>query len=128
VRRDIEVIKAVLVEIADSPHNHFEAPLPVSGAILVNPNETSTGASNMIKAEHMRWMLDAGWLEKLGGRHVRVTSLGMDFLESIENEGVWRETKKRIAAEGGSFALEIVRKVAMGIAKEKLEKHAGLEW
>ena len=127
MRRDPDILLQVLKDIADSPFNHEKAPLALADGPLFKGTETERGKKNQIEAEHIRWMLDAGWLSKLGGHYVRITSAGMDFLESAEQDGVWEETNKVVAETSGSVALEVIKALAMGFAKKKLKQHTDFD-
>jgi len=56
-----------------------------------------------------------------------MTSQGHDYLDAIRNDGIWQRTKEAVAETGGSAALEIIKAVALGLVKQKLEKHTGIE-
>lgn len=45
----------------------------------------------------------------------RLTSAGYDYLDSVRDNSVWTETKKKIASYGGSIALDVVKQVATSI-------------
>jgi hypothetical protein len=73
-------------------------------------------------------MKDAGWID---GRHVsagvfRLTNSGHDYLDAVRDQGVWEKTKAAVIETGGSATLEIVKNLAIGFLKSKIEKHTGL--
>lgn len=126
MRRDIGLVKAILKEMADSSYNHLEARLALSDGPLEKGTDTERGKKNQRRAEHIRWMLDAGLLARLGPKHVRMTADGCEFLENSENAGVWNETKMLVASEGGSFGLEIVREFMKAYARKLIKEKTGL--
>jgi DNA-binding PadR family transcriptional regulator len=50
-----------------------------------------------------------------------ITPRGHEFLHNVRSSGVWTETKKR-AKHIGSFALEVLSKIAMEIIMNKIEE------
>ena len=57
---------------------------------------------------------------------LRITFDGHDYLDAIRDEGIWNKTKQAVAETGGSATLEIVKSVAVGFLKTKIEKHTGI--
>ncbi|MGO1304555.1 DUF2513 domain-containing protein [Sphingomonas parapaucimobilis] len=54
-----------------------------------------------------------------------ITWEGHDFLESIRDPKIWKSTKDSIYNAGG-FTLDILKAVAKGIIRQKLERHIGV--
>lgn len=57
---------------------------------------------------------------------VRLTWEGCDFLDSIRDEQVWRKTKEGVKQAGG-FTFELLKSLAKGLLKRKIEDHTGIE-
>jgi hypothetical protein len=129
LKRDPDLIRDILLKYEESDFNHFEERLATSWGILEKGTDTEQGKQNQRHAEHVRWLLDDGMLVQLTGAktHVRMTSSACDFIENVKNEGIWAETKAAVAKEGGSVALELLKKVAMETVKAKLKKHTNIE-
>ncbi len=51
---------------------------------------------------------------------------GHDFLNSIRDPEVWNETKKMVQASGG-FTLDLLKDLAKGLIKKKIEDHTGVK-
>ena len=49
-------------------------------------------------------------------------------MEAMRDEGIWKRTKDVVAETGGNAALEIVKAIAVGLLKQKIAKHTGLEF
>ncbi|MBJ6137037.1 DUF2513 domain-containing protein [Marinobacter litoralis] len=50
----------------------------------------------------------------------RLTWSGHDFLDAIRDEKLWHKTKVRIAEHGGAMTYELVKTVAVSLAKSAL--------
>ena len=51
---------------------------------------------------------------------------GHDFLDSIRDPDVWDKTKKGALAAGG-FAMDLLKKLATGFVKKKIEDSTGIK-
>lgn len=128
--RDPDVVVRILGEIYDSPFNHMcghRVKLALANGPLEKGSHTESGKNNQVDAEHIRWMLDDGYLQRVGSSYVRVTSKGSEFLENVRTEGVWQETKRAVAETGGVAAMDFIKKLAAAYAKKKIEQHTDLE-
>lgn len=76
---------------------------------------------------HIRLLDDYGYLSEINEGVYRLTAYGYDFIDSIRDDGVWEKTKKAVAETGGNATVELIKSIASGFLKEKLEKHTGLE-
>lgn len=57
----------------------------------------------------------------------RPTSAAMgDFLDTIRDPSIWRETKAG-AKKAGGFSLDLLKALAKGLVKKKIEQHTGVE-
>jgi hypothetical protein len=99
---------------------------------MVDLNEAFDAREDIMEPSdrHQLWLMqDAGWIE---GRHAeegffRITSRGHDYLDAVRNDGIWAQTREAVRDAGGSATLEIVKAVAIGFVRKKLEQHTGLE-
>ena len=57
---------------------------------------------------------------------LRVTNSGHDFLDAIRDDGIWNKTKQAVAETGGSATLEIIKSLATGFLKKKIEQHTDI--
>ena len=127
MKRDPEIILAILKDVIESDLNCFENKLAIAKGPLMKGIETDRGRQNQIRAEHVRWMMDEGLITMLGGSWFRVTSAGCEFYENATTSGVWEKTQAVVAQEGGTLAFELVREVAKGFARAQLKKYTGLD-
>ncbi|WP_172299109.1 DUF2513 domain-containing protein [Pseudoruegeria sp. HB172150] len=85
------------------------------------------------KAHHVNLLIQAGLLNWVGAvrsqerKKVHLTWEGHDFLDSVRDVGIWEKTKETVAETGGSAAIEIIKAVAIGFAKKKIEQHTGID-
>lgn len=94
---------------------------------LVMPGQTLGGdTAEWRERYHVHLMMDDGLLAGVGRGTMRITAAGHDFLDAIRDEGVWTKTKQAVAETGGSATFEIVRALAVGYLKTKIEKHTGI--
>jgi len=68
---------------------------------------------------HMKYLIDAHFLQAANGYFRDITPIGRDFLNNIRNDGVWSDTKK-IIKPLGSVAINVVSEVAASIVKKTL--------
>ena len=73
-------------------------------------------------------MKDAGLIEGSGASDgfFRITFAGHDFLDSVRDNSLWEKTKAAVADTGGNATLEIVKGLAVGFLRNKVEKHTGI--
>ena len=57
---------------------------------------------------------------------VTATNSGHDFLEAIRDNTIWNSTKTAVAEIGGGATLDIIKRLAIGLLKTKIEKHTGI--
>ncbi|WP_244982485.1 DUF2513 domain-containing protein [Croceicoccus marinus] len=57
---------------------------------------------------------------------VRLTWDGHDFLDTIRDDEIWRQTKEGVQKAGG-FSLDLLKALAKGLVKKKIETHTGVE-
>ena len=69
--------------------------------------------SGLIKVSIVEYCGDAGIHFDLE----RLTWVGHDFLDAIRNETIWKKTKTAIAEKGGSMTFDIIKAVAITLAK-----------
>ena len=92
------------------------------------------GHDPLVIYQHLQLMLDNGlieakdwstWSSKAFGM-VRLTWAGSDFLDSVRDPEIWRKTKDGVKAAGG-FSLELIKALATGLIKKKIEQHTGVK-
>lgn len=57
---------------------------------------------------------------------ISMTWEGYDFLDSVRDPEIWKKTKEGALAAGG-FTFDLVKALAKGFAKTKIQQHTGIE-
>ena len=95
--------------------------------LFLMPGDTHDSTAEERKERyHVLLMIDAGLLTMVKTSTFRLTNSGHDFLAAIRDDGIWQKTKEAVAKTGGNAAIELVRAIAMGFARKKLEQFTGL--
>lgn len=116
--RDMELVRQILVAVEARNDCFTFEELSIEGH---EPPEVSG---------HLEMMAEAGYVEvedlttmgsgyrKLCPR--RLTWAGHDFLDSVRNESVWTDVKRKIATQGGSLPFEVIKALAVSTVKAHL--------
>jgi hypothetical protein len=116
MKRDTELIRKILLFLEENATPEHTTEVKISGH------------SEEEIMYHMKLLLDNGYIEgydssPVKGIYISPTGLtwtGHDFLDTVRSENIWRETKKKLAEQGGSMPLEIVKAVAIQIAAKAM--------
>lgn len=115
MKRDWEIIRTILLRVED-----------LESGNTLRPSDFG-GTDSEVIAYHVFLLKDAGLidasiLEYSGSSciHFDIHSLtwsGHEFLDSIRNNSIWKETKSKILSKSGAMTFEIIKSVAVEIAK-----------
>jgi len=132
MKRDMDLIRDLLLKIEDGQRS-FDLLTPEIAEIL---GEGDAGKMPREQAElienHLALLDDAGLITiqaKLSGavwQIGQITWAGHDFLDTIRDPAIWRETKAR-AKQAGGFSIDLLKALAKGLIKKKIEQHTGVE-
>lgn len=82
---------------------------------------------------HVFLLVERGYLSSeptsMGGNTPTLPNLtyaGHEYVNSIRDEGVWGKTKQ-IAAETGSFSMDLLKDIALGVIKTQIKNYSGIE-
>lgn len=122
MKRDMDLVREILLAVERSDAD------PIDSIQIVIPNYTLTQVSY-----HVHIMEEAGLVEALDlssddgydFEPKRLTWHGHEYLDTIRDPAIWRETKKQMEAAGG-FSLDLVKAIAKGFIKKKIEQHTGV--
>jgi hypothetical protein len=88
-----------------------------------------TGRSELTVLEHVDLIARAGLVETIPMNvqqspvtlHIvqRLTWSGHEFLDAVRHDTVWQKVKAKVEEQGGSASFEIVKMVALQVAKAK---------
>lgn len=114
MKRDMDIVRLILMQIADEDGPTFDG--------IFRFGETPAA----VVTEHVKLLMEAGYID--GGfiesmdeafyHGLRLTWSGNDFVETIRDDGVWGEAKKR-ASKVGSWSVSLISELAKAYAKQK---------
>ena len=125
MKRDFEVIRKILLEC----ERHSEAVTWVSD-VDADEDGVYYGFSDPIEKEHFRLLIEASLIEDVfesannerpARFGYRLTWAGHDFVDAIRDQNIWQKTKAILLELGGSSALEIVKHLALEVAKQSIK-------
>lgn len=119
MERDLDLIRAILLELEKSPFRAGWAELEIEG---YTPEQIAyhvliLAEGGFIEAEQVTTH-DDPWPDV---RPVRLTWQGHDFLDAVRNQTIWNKVKERLASETLTVPIAIVK----AIATELINKHLG---
>jgi hypothetical protein len=124
----MDLIRGLLLKLEDMP-------LSPSAVALIDPNDSEVAVANF-SADQIEYHLDLlreqnliecpGSQPMIGITFRRLTWEGHDFLDAVRDPEIWRKTK--IGAEAtGSFTFDLVKELAKGFIKTKIEELTGVK-
>jgi hypothetical protein len=126
MKRDMDLIRALLLKLESLP-------LESGGAVLIHPNDPIVAIDGYSADQieyHLSLLGERELIERsrpmVGIIFRRITWEGHDFLDAIRDPEIWRKTKKG-AEEVGSFTFDLLKELAVGLIKTKIEQHTGVE-
>lgn len=120
MKRDMDLVRDLFLKIE-------EAPEPTSSHALSSGHDDEEARRI---TDHLRLLHDAGFItciasNPISGRwscqHIKLTWAGHDFLATVRDPEVWKETKSR-AAQIGGYTLDIIKELAKGYLKQKAQQ------
>lgn len=125
MKRDMDLVRELLlkIEVADRKPDWTEL------VDAQDPEAVSAGT------EHLKLLKEAGLIagvsmQPLNGPYqitrMELTWEGHDFLASIRDPEIWDQTKQGVKTAGG-FSLDLIKALAKGLIKKKIEDHTGVE-
>jgi len=127
--RNMNIVRELLLKL--EPHTN-----PPGTTVLIDPYNGQfqiEGYSADQIAYHLSLVREAGFVEspgsQLGGVGMtfrRLSSDGHDFLDAVRYPEIWRKTQ-RGAESVGSFTFDLVKDLAKGFIKTKIEEHTGVK-
>jgi len=127
--RDMDLIRELLLKLEALPMR--------PGAILViTPDGDEIAIPGYDAAQigyHLSQICNAGFIDDgdfrpvAGGTGFRsLTWAGHDFLDSVRDPKIWHATKEA-AKQAGGFSLDLLKALAKGLIKKKIEEHTGVQ-
>lgn len=126
MKRDMDLVRDLLLAIENDPN--------FDGMRQLMPDEPSdlgiTEHSFEEVAYHLTMLIEKGLLVGKPTMQMpiisKLTWQGHDFLDSVRDPVIWRETKEG-AKKAGGFTIELLVALAKGLIKKKIEEHTGVQ-
>ncbi|WHA41916.1 DUF2513 domain-containing protein [Agrobacterium larrymoorei] len=126
MKRDLDLIRTLLLRLEDTE-------VPAGHLTRLGPNELQIdGYSGEEIAYHIQLLKSAGFVRELRSKPLRyglnysgLSWEGHEFLDSVRDDAIWRETRKAVRAAGG-FTFDFVMDVAKEILKAKVKSVIGI--
>lgn len=128
----MDLIRDLLLKIEDGQRS-FDILTPEVAEVLGENCEGRLLRARVELLEYHLTLLDNAGLitiqAKLSGavwQIGQITWAGHDFLDTIRDPAIWRETKAG-AKQAGGFSLDLLKALAKGLIKKKIEEHTGVD-
>lgn len=121
MKRDLKLVRDILIDVEANPPNQ------------IIQDFRYDGVDSLIIAEHVRLLIDAGYLE---GEVIRqfgtsqfayvvtgMTWQGHEFLANAKNDTVWKKVVADAEAKGSSISMSVLD----GLLTKAAEKYFGLD-
>jgi len=128
MKRDMDMVRELLLRIE-------ELHLPAGTAAFLSVTEEPLalpGDDRDSIAYHMRLLMDAGFIDSTktqGADSFGLRGLswrGHEFLDTIRDPEIWRQTKEA-ATKAGGFTVDLLVDLAKGLIKTQIEKYTGVK-
>lgn len=129
MKRDMDVVRELLFRIEAI---HLSAGTATFLSVI-EPPLTLPGENPDDIYHAMRLIVDAGFLDMTktqGADSFGVRGLswrGHDFLDTIRDEEIWRQTKEG-AKKAGGFTVDLLADLAKGLIKTQIKKYTGVDF
>lgn len=130
MKREMDLIRKILLSFDETDADRIS----VNNVILEGHSakevyfhiEIMTEAG-LLDHQIVRPELGDGRLMRIGiDRGIRPTMAGYDFLDAVRDPETWRKTRDGALAAGG-WTLDLLKDLAKGLAKKKLEEMTGVK-
>lgn len=126
MKRDMDLVRDLLLAIESDPN--------FDGMRHIIPDDPSDlGITNRSFEEvtyHLVMLIETGLVVGKPTMQMPIISKlswqGHDFLDTVRDPEIWRETKEGVKKAGG-FCLELLGALAKGLIKRKIEEHTGVQ-
>lgn len=126
MRRDFDLIRELLFQIEGGGRSIEDCEYFQLDGV------TTDEAGYALHLMHENQLIDAIRSDEIGVPEfnsfydVSLTWAGHDFLDSVRDNEVWKKTKAGAAAAGG-ITFDLMKSLAKGLVKKKIEQHTGVQ-
>lgn len=118
MKRDLDLIREILLLVEGAPPGKYIHDVEIEG---YDHDTVAAHVQLLVEADYV----DGATRQSNGGEYItwgvdRLKMPGHDYLDSIRDPTVYRETKQKLSKVGGTAALEVVKAVAQGITNTML--------
>lgn len=119
MKRDMDLYRAILLEVERWPPNHRRRPVHLDGwdQDVIDRHIQLLEEQGLLEASLLN-LPEHGHLDKAYVQ--RITAWGHDFLDNIRDDGVWQRVKRSLVKSGGAASLEIVSQLGAAIVRDQL--------
>lgn len=132
MKRNMDLARQILIDIEEGK-KAFDVSSSEKRGMLGLPLEGGPSASDAdTLAGHLDLLEDGGFIEiqarLLGGAYMvkGLSWKGHDFLDSVRDPEIWEKTKSG-ALQAGGWTFDLVKDLAKGYAKKKIEDMTGVQ-
>ncbi len=128
MQRNMDLIRELLLKLE-------ALPLGLGGVVTISPDAEEIAVQGYDVNEidyHLSLIREAGFIDECGARPMSgigfraLTWAGHDFIDSVRDPETWAKTKKTAAGAGG-FTVDLLKDLAKGLIKKKIEEHTGIK-
>jgi hypothetical protein len=130
MERDMDLIRDLLLDMERGQKVFEVRSDSVSRALGSEEIGMSTEEADKLD-HHFGLLQEKGLVEfrRSGGGAWTVTNItweGHDFIDSVRDPELWAQTKQGVTKAGG-FTFDVIKAVAKGLLKKKIEQHTGVD-
>lgn len=114
MKRDIDLIKEILIEIEESnaPNDIVEIDIPKRNQEVISYHIMLMKQAGLLDAENVSGTSSFHWIP------ISLTWQGHEFLDAIRNDSVWSKLKSKLKEQGGSLPFHVVKELAAKFSNE----------
>lgn len=124
MNRDMDLARTLLIQIEEE-----RAPSSLSKIVKKNEGTDLECLRYNLKQLHQAEYIKGNIIEFVSGgydmHNIELTWKGHDFIDSVRDDEVWAKTKKG-AEEARGFTIDLLKDLAKGLVKKKIEEHTGI--
>jgi hypothetical protein len=129
MKRNMDVIRSLLLRLE-------ELPIRPDGIVLIHGSDPEIAIDGHSADEvdyHLKLLKEQGLIECPGSLPLaggipfrKLTWAGHDFVDAVRDPAIWKKTKHSVDAIG-SITFDLVKDLAKGFIKTKIEEHTGVK-
>lgn len=131
MKRDMDLVRELLLEIENGKNAFQLMDSEMADMLGVDVLDPVPKEEADKREYHLELLQDAKFIEcsrASGGYwHIkRITWSGHDFIDSVRDPKIWKDTKEG-AKQAGGFTVDILKSLAKGIIKKQIEHYTNID-